>query len=752
MEMNASKAVFLSYASQDAEVARRIADALRAAGVEVWFDQDTLVGGDAWDQKIRGQVSACALFVPVISANTQERQEGYFRLEWHLAEQRSLLIAKGRPFIVPVSIDATRERGALVPDAFNAVQWTKLPGGETSAAFVSRVKKLLGDQAPSAKAAPPGTSPPSVVAPASKSGRLVWTTAAVVAALLAVFAYVATRPAKEAAPAPASMGKADKSIAVLPFSNMSDDKAASAFLSDGVHEDILTNLSNIREFRVIPRTSMEQYRGTQKKISQIAQELRVTYVLEGSARRAGDQVRVTGKLINARTEESVWAKSYDRSYANVLAIQAELATDIAQALKTALSPEEKNLVERRPTVSTAAYEQFLKAREVRRRFAAPGQNARAMEPFLLEAVRLDPNYASAYAELAYVYTIGNAATERQATLAKAQDAIDKARRLAPDSPEVILALGDFYRSSGETARALEQFERFGRLRPKDADYLDRLAETYQQQGIGFGQKTWEIRKQLEDVDPANLANLRRMVQLLLGGRRYAEAIAVQRRIWTRLPDNLEARHYIGYMTFLLDGSTQLNEQFWSEIKPDAWNLGIFFRRRMLRMQGRLDEAVSFDLTDPLAGDAETLNVAIIHAARGDVAAARTRLGDLPERLRREPAAGTRAEDTARRWIRLGTIVGVLGNRAEALQCAKRAIEVLPASRVPSIDLARLYAWAGDNDSALAELGQFLVALVDGPSDGRSVHGLRHNPNFFPLQGDPRFEALLKDPKNNAPLF
>ena len=137
-------AAFLSYASQDAEAAKRICDALRAAGVEVWFDQSELRGGDAWDAKIRKQIKECALFVPVISANTQARHEGYFRLEWHLAEQRSHLIARGRPFIVPVSVDETRDNNALVPDAFLAVQWMRLPGGETPAAFCERLKLLLG--------------------------------------------------------------------------------------------------------------------------------------------------------------------------------------------------------------------------------------------------------------------------------------------------------------------------------------------------------------------------------------------------------------------------------------------------------------------------------------------------------------------------------------------------------------------------------------------------------------------------------
>ena len=143
MSAPGNKAVFLSYASQDAEPARCICEALRAAGVEVWFDQSELVGGDVWDAKIRKQIRDCALFIPVISANTQARTEGYFRLEWRLADQRTHLMAKGRPFLVPVVIDATRDAEAHVPDSFTEVQWTRLPGGETSAAFGERVKKLL---------------------------------------------------------------------------------------------------------------------------------------------------------------------------------------------------------------------------------------------------------------------------------------------------------------------------------------------------------------------------------------------------------------------------------------------------------------------------------------------------------------------------------------------------------------------------------------------------------------------------------
>jgi len=168
-----SHAVFLSYASQDAEAAQKICGALRAAGIEVWFDQSELRGGDAWDQSIRKQIRDCALFMPVISARTQARAEGYFRLEWHLAEQRTHLIGRQRAFLVPVCIDGTPERDADVPDAFFAVQWTRLPGGTPTVLFVELVQRLIAPQQTPAGAASAATEPAAVGpvphAPASRS-------------------------------------------------------------------------------------------------------------------------------------------------------------------------------------------------------------------------------------------------------------------------------------------------------------------------------------------------------------------------------------------------------------------------------------------------------------------------------------------------------------------------------------------------------------------------------------------------------
>src|SRR5215472_8768953 len=165
-----ARAVFLSYASQDTEAARRIFDALRAAGIEVWFDQSELRGGDAWDRQIRKQIHDCALFVPVISAHSDARREGYFRREWKLAVDRTADMAEDVAFLLPVLIDSMPDAGARVPDRFRDVQWSRLPDGQASPAFIERVQRLLSPAhehattahlgVPSVSAATPRARPP----------------------------------------------------------------------------------------------------------------------------------------------------------------------------------------------------------------------------------------------------------------------------------------------------------------------------------------------------------------------------------------------------------------------------------------------------------------------------------------------------------------------------------------------------------------------------------------------------------------
>ncbi|HVT73882.1 MAG TPA: TIR domain-containing protein [Lacunisphaera sp.] len=199
------QAVFLSYASQDAEAAKRICEALRAAGVEVWFDQSELVGGDAWDQKIRRQIKECALLIPIISKTTQGRREAYFRLEWRLADERTHLMAKGTPFLLPVTIDETSDRDALVPDSFLAIQWTKAPGGAVPPAFCARVKKLLEGEAPVEAGRPrPATTRGEGTPPPEKTGRAPrWLKPVLASAALVIIALGVTlwQRSHEAAPA-----------------------------------------------------------------------------------------------------------------------------------------------------------------------------------------------------------------------------------------------------------------------------------------------------------------------------------------------------------------------------------------------------------------------------------------------------------------------------------------------------------------------------------------------------------------------
>jgi len=224
-----SRAVFLSYASQDTEAAQKICEALRAAGIEVWFDKSELRGGDAWDQKIRRELQDCALFIPVISANTAARHEGYFRLEWDLADRRTHMIARNRAFIVPVCTDATPEAGADTPESFQRVQWTRLPAGEAPPAFVERIQRLLSDEP---AAAPELGRPSSAIAgdaPATRAlkrrGMTVWYGAAAAALLLALgyLGFARFNGTKSSIPSAAS-------IAVLPLANESGEAGAAVLL------------------------------------------------------------------------------------------------------------------------------------------------------------------------------------------------------------------------------------------------------------------------------------------------------------------------------------------------------------------------------------------------------------------------------------------------------------------------------------------------------------------------------------------
>ncbi|RXK54747.1 TIR domain-containing protein [Oleiharenicola lentus] len=769
------KAVFLSYAREDAAAAQLIAGALRGFGIEVWFDMSELRGGDQWDAKIRGQIKTCGLFVPVISATTQARDEAYFRLEWKLADDRSHLMAAGKSFIVPVVIDGTPETGATVPDSFSRAQWTRLPGGQPTTAFIEQVRRLLEGKGAAPMRSNPPMHPAAAPVPAKK-GVPGWTWGALIAVIIgvAVALGVFRRPAPAsslpspastpAAPEPSSLPPApaakpaDKSIAVIPFTNMSEEKD-SAFFTDGIHEDILTNLALVRELRVVSRTSVMAYRATTKPMKQIAQELGVTYILEGSVRRAGNKVRVTGQLIHAATDEHVWAQSYDRDLTDIFAIQAELSQQIAAALKTALSPEEKALIARKPTENPAAYDLFLRARDILNRENNTIAARLRQIALLQQAVDLDPAFAQAWGELAASCAYGYFLSypDMDAYLARAKVAIERAVKLAPEDPEVIGSLGTYhYYGFRDYGRATEQYERLARLQPNSPVVFSSLALIQRRQGQ-WAQSLANSRRACE-LDPANIFFLRNHMATLVAGRRWDELLAAHRRLIALLPDDEEAVGSLALATFLATGSTAEGDALlasWPREKQETPEI-IALRLRWAARKGDLAEAIRLAKLQPLfEGNGvphwmQAADQAYLYFAAGDRAGAIARLGDHPAQLRdlvaKEPA-------NLNYLTNLADMEAMLGNKQEALRLAERYVSLLPESRDAldgaryAINRATVYDLVGEKEKALAEYTRLLK--VPCPN-GLNIHVIKRD--WSSLRGDPRFEALLNDPKNNEPLF
>ena len=523
-----SHAVFLSYASQDAEAAQKICDALRAAGIEVFLDQSELRGGDAWDQKIRREIHDCALFIPVISANTASRHEGYFRLEWDLADQRTHRIARSRVFVVPVCLDATTEVAADVPESFQRVQWTRLPGGETPPAFVERMKRLLSPELPPASAAS-GASP-AIREPVRASRRAKSLLLAIVAvAACAGLAYLFADKiwvSKNLTPVPAAFAPPPHSIAVLPFVNMSGDKDQEYF-SEGLTEELLDSLSRINELQVAARTSSFSFQGEHPDIATVAHKLNVAAVLEGSVRRSGQTMRITAQLINAVTGFHLWSKTYDRDLGDVLKLQTEIATAVAEALKVTLLGDVSAKIELGGTRNPAAFDAYLRASRAYQSRQGDEGIASAIAAYT-EAIKLDPNFALAFAGRSYAVTnyIGNVATGAaiREGFEKAEADARRAISLAPELAEGHLALA-FVSEAGtlDFARASEEYNQAAALAPGNAMVLSNGARFAAL--MGHFEAGIAAARRAVVLDPLGRISHSNLGRALYAARRYSEAAA-----------------------------------------------------------------------------------------------------------------------------------------------------------------------------------------------------------------------------------
>jgi TolB-like protein len=536
-----SHAVFLSYASQDQEAAERICRALRAAGIEVWFDQSELRGGDAWDQKIRRQIHDCALFIPIISANTASRHEGYFRLEWDLADQRTHMIARDRTFIVPVCLDATPSAGTDVPESFHRVQWTRLHGGDTPPAFVERIRRLLSPEAthplseagPRAAAVPhAAAAPPQPASSPTTSSQTQWVPLMIAAVAVIGFGYFAVdkflfskhEPGTKQAPAQPAQAITqvqvpEKSIAVLPFVDMSE-KHDQEYFSDGLSEELLDLLAKTQGLEVIARTSSFYFKGKQVTIAEIANTLHVAHLLEGSVRKAGRTMRVTAQLIRAKDGVHLWSDRYDRDFRDVFKVQDEIAAAVVKALQVKLLPTPVK-AESEPH-NTDAYSLYLQGQYFARR--ASNVDVERGIASLSQAIALAPDFAPAHAELASAYlydaTFGSGAPT---SLGRASAEVDEALRLDPT-----LRLANNLRSnlaliSWDWAAAKTQLDEALASAPRDPEALFRRGQLAR--ALGHPDEALVYYHKGLELDPLRVIYHVQLAMLLDGLGRADEARA-----------------------------------------------------------------------------------------------------------------------------------------------------------------------------------------------------------------------------------
>ena len=536
------------------------------------------------------------------------------------------------------------------------------------------------------------------------------------------------------------------SIAVLPFENLSADPE-NAFFASGVHEDILTYLSRVREFRVISRSSVEQYAERQVVLKEVAEELGVTYVVEGSVRRSGNRVRVTAQLIDATTDDHLWAENYDRELADVFAIQTAVAQKIVQALQAELTPEEERSISEPPTENIEAYELYLRARVSMGTGGLSLSADEEAERLLEQAVTLDPQFARAYALLAQarssIYWF--AADRSPERLAAVKRAIDQAFALDPDLPEARLALaGYYYRGFYDYDRALEQLETVRDQLPSNADVLYFMGLTLRR--LGRWEQSVAAFHQATQLDPANVTTAAELVNTALDARDMERAWEASDRLLARYPDNGVLAAHRALLFLHGEGDIEGARRTLDAVEPiDEWyyayasmETALYERDFEAALTAISEYADQFDVLAPgysdfLAG--ETLSLAG-NAARAERRLARAR-ADLEAEVEKPYAA-----EYVWPHLILGMTYAYQGEAELAMKSCRRAQTILPESKdkVHGVNTSYFCAFTrarlGETDVALETIERMLRT----PS-GVTRHQLALDPRWDFQRDDPRFQAL-----------
>jgi TolB-like protein/Flp pilus assembly protein TadD len=547
-----------------------------------------------------------------------------------------------------------------------------------------------------------------------------------------------------------SARKIDKSIAVLPFENLSGDPD-NAYFADGMQDDILTNLSKIGDLKVISRTSVMSYRGSgTRNARDIGKALGVATLLEGSVRHVGNRVRVNVQLINANNDEHIWAEDYDRELTDVFAIQTDLAQKIVYTLQAKLSPNEKARLDRQPTQDPNAYLLFVQAHDYANRTDMFQDTSLKAEQLFEQAIKLDPNFSLSYAGLSMVESwVYHSFDPLPARREKARLNADEALRLQPDLPEGHLALGfSYYYGDRDYQRALAEFEIAKRGLPNESQAYLAIGAIQRRQGKWI--ESTENLEKAAALDPKNVGILCNLGYSYMAQRNFEAADKIFSRALVAEPQSLQAAGMKAAVAVLGTGDLGAVEKQFSSVPPEADPEGLitWLRVGILTLERKFPEALQIAqqfrsetlATATTAPCPKALLEGLLYRYQGDKEKARIAFEHartVAEKLVREAP-----QDSARHG-QLGLVLAALGQKEEAINEGKRAVELLPESQdafdgpQATAALAQIYALTGEFDEAF----RLLDHLLDVPN-GLTVTIVKLEPMWDPLRKDPRFQALI----------
>ncbi len=561
----------------------------------------------------------------------------------------------------------------------------------------------------------------------------------------------------------------EKSIAVLPFSNLSKEEE-NAFFADGVQDEILTNLARIGDLKVISRASVMQYKSrVARNLGKVGQQLGVAHVVEGSVQRAGNRVRVNAQLVDARIDRQLWGQTYDRELADVFAIQSEIAKAIAEQLQAKLSPAEKTAIEKPPTTDLAAFDLYTRAKTLllTTSFISSGdQNLRQAVGLLNHAVQRDPAFFEAYYQLAFVhgrlYSLGFDHTANR--LASAEAALQAAIRLRPDAGETHLARASYlYYGPRDYAGSLAELENARRSLPNDP----RLSELTGYILRRRGQQEEGLRnlEKAIELDPRNYFIMQQIALSYQFLRRYPEEAAILDRALTIVPKDAGTKVNRALVDFYWKADTKpLHQAIDSILAGDPGAISVAADSWLVCALAEHDRVAAERALVALGDDPWWVDAAVILSrsfgegllARAMKDEAKARAAFSKARAEQEKIVQAQPDYGPALCV-LGLIDAALGRKEAAFEEARRAIELLPVEK-DSVNGSRMLvyfaiiaAWTGEKDLALQQLE--LGARAPTPSQALNYGALKLLPFWDPLRGDPRFEKIVASlgPKEAKPL-